>query len=461
MNNWLKSGTNSQVTQTIYDQPDPSIVTDATIVNSQNIYHTSRKRVVAILYRHTNTSSTDYNNATHYQYDISGNIKRLWQEQKKSVSGLTINLLKDFQYDYDLASGKVNKVIYQKDKGDQFVYKYEYDPDNRLLRAYSGRDFNTLQQDAGYRYYLHGPLARSELGDGLSNRLVQGLDYTFTLQGWLKSVNGIQLESVRATAAQADAGADGTALSAAGIHAEVAQDALAFTLGYYGNDYTPIGGELPPFSTAYQSPSLTGGELTGKDLFNGNISNTGYAIAGIENGNTRGYTYGYDQLNRLTAMRAHDLSGLTAGANWNNSSILNDHKENFSYDANGNITQLFRNGTGSGSRSLSMDDLNYRYYYYTLNNTWKTYAPAQALPVDAWMMTNQLAHITDAVAVSAYPSSGNPAEKDIDDQSANNYSYDGIGNLVKDNAEGILKIDWTVYGKITRHSKIRRHHYSL
>ncbi|SFQ31208.1 RHS repeat domain-containing protein [Parafilimonas terrae] len=37
---------------------------------------------------------------------------------------------------------------------------------------------------------------------------------------------------------------------------------------------------------------------------------------------------------------------------------------------------------------------------------------------------------------------------DIDNQSANNYSYDAIGNLTADVKEGISSIEWTVYGKI-------------
>lgn len=42
---------------------------------------------------------------------------------------------------------------------------------------------------------------------------------------------------------------------------------------------------------------------------------------------------------------------------------------------------------------------------------------------------------------------------DIDNQSALNYTYDRIGNLVRDNSEGIKNIEWTVYGKISRIEK--------
>lgn len=450
INTWLASGTNIQVTQTIYDQPDVSVVTNTAITNNQNIYNTSRKRVVASIYRETITSATDYNTATHYQYDINGNVKRLWQEHKKSVTGAPINLLKEFKYDYDLVSGKVNSLIYQEGKGDQFVYKYDYDPDNRLLSAFSGRDMNTLQKDAGYRYYLHGPLARMELG--AESRLVQGSDYAYTLQGWLKGVNGTLLAPAGGTGGGGlDMGNDGSNITAAGLGSQVGADALSYTLGYFQNDYVPIGGGTlaPGFGIQYQNPSITGSDVTGKSLFNGNISSTLYAIGQIDNGAARGYSYGYDQLNRLREMRAHSpLPTTVSGASWSNSSILTDHKETYIYDANGNIVSLFRNGTTAGGRSLAMDNLQYSYYYYTNANVQKTYNPSQPFPSDAWNPTNQLAHVKDAVGASAYPISAFPDEKDIDDQSDNNYTYDGIGNLVADNAEGISKIGWTVYGKI-------------
>ncbi|MEO5684262.1 MAG: RHS repeat-associated core domain-containing protein [Chitinophagaceae bacterium] len=447
INNWLASGTNTQVTQTIYDQPDIAIVTNPAITNNQNTYNTSRKRVVATIYRNGITTAADYNNATHYQYDINGNVKRLWQEHKKSVTGTSINMLKNLQYDYDLVSGKVNHVIYQQGKGDQFVYKYEYDPDNRLLRAYSGREIHTLQQDAGYQYYLHGPLARMELGDGLTSRIVQGSDYAYTLQGWLKGVNAVQLTGADGTGN--DMGSDGSPLNKTGMHAQVGADALAYTLGYHQDDYVPIGGaSAKAFASQYQHPAITGSDENGKALFNGNISNATYGIAGINDGKTRAYSYSYDQLNRLKMMRAHDLSALSPGTGWNNGSVTEDHKEDYSYDANGNMATLFRNGLTADRRNLAMDNLAYQYYYYTLNNSQKTYAPGQPLPADAWALTNQLATIKDAVPSNSYPVAAYSTERDIDNQANNNYTYDGIGNLVKDNAEGIIKIGWTVYGKI-------------
>lgn len=60
-----------------------------------------------------------------------------------------------------------------------------FDADGRLDEAYSSLDGVIWNLDARYLYYLHGPLARVELGENQ----VQGLDYAYTLQGWLKSLN--------------------------------------------------------------------------------------------------------------------------------------------------------------------------------------------------------------------------------------------------------------------------------
>src|SRR5690606_15717124 len=62
------------------------------------------------------------------------------------------------------------------------------------------------------------------------------------------------------------------------------------------------------------------------------------------------------------------------------------------------------------------------------------------------LLNNQLVRVRDNVSSAEYI-------EDIDDQPVNNYSYDAIGNLVRDSAEGISQISWTVYGKIRQITK--------
>lgn len=424
LNTWLASGTNRQVTLTTYDESP--VWAPASLIGTQ---HNLRKRVAATALLSTASASVDGSAtdasqnrlaASYYSYDAAGNVGDLYQEnttqtttEKQYISGT--NGLKHLQYEYDLISGKVNKVLYQPGKWDQFYYRYLYDDDNRLTDVYSSRinyvggaELTNWVREAHYRYYLHGPLARVELG----KYNVQGLDYAYTLQGWLKGVNSQALDGT------SDLAGDGKIGSAFN---NFARDAIGFSLGYYNGDYSPIGGSsASAFSLHYNNTDLL---QSGASLYNGNISHATYAIQGIDNGNTAGYSYRYDQLNRLVGMNRHQIG--TGSTSWDNTSIIDAYKEKISYDGNGNILTYFRNGANSGSLPLQMDNLSYGYN-----------RDAQGR-----LVNNRLRHVKDAVTASSY-------SEDIDGQEDDNYQYDGIGNLIKDNAGNLDQIKWTVYGKI-------------
>ncbi|MGL4598049.1 MAG: hypothetical protein ACRCYO_10990, partial [Bacteroidia bacterium] len=107
--------------------------------------------------------------------------------------------LKRTDYKYDLWSGNVNEVAYQQGKYDQYYHRYYYDADNRLRSVYTSKEGLIWEKEAKYFYYAHGPLARTELGD----RQVQGQDYAYTINGWIKGVNSNTLDATR------DIGKDG------------------------------------------------------------------------------------------------------------------------------------------------------------------------------------------------------------------------------------------------------------
>ena len=88
-------------------------------------------------------------------------------------------------YDYDLISGKVNQVSYQPGLADGFYHQYSYDAENRITGVRSSTDSIQWENDAAYAYYRHGPLAREQIG----SLQLQGIDYAYTVQGWLKSIN--------------------------------------------------------------------------------------------------------------------------------------------------------------------------------------------------------------------------------------------------------------------------------
>ena len=432
---WLTLGNNRQVTLTAYDSKpawSPSNITQA--------YLRKRVSATALLSLVSNPAlpadpSVNRTAASYFNYDVSGNISTVVQEntalinnEKQLVHGIDgLTGYKTIQYDYDLISGRINKLMYEPGKWDQFNYQYVYDADNRLIRTVTRREgsdgdpLGTLwTPEASYTYYPHGPLARTELGNQ-----VQGIDYAYTLQGWVKGINGSFL------GASTDMSKDGIAPNTSPF-GNFGRDAVASSLVYYQGDYRPIGLSLPQpanaFTLLYQAPDIRSTTAPGgKNLFNGNISAATYALSKVETGSTVGYTYRYDQLNRLKAMDRHNIPG--GATTWNNSSIVQDFHEAVTYDANGNIRTYIRNGTSGtlpgGGGGLSMDNMTYGYN----------------LDVNGRLVNNRLRHIKDAVGAGSYPN-------DLDDEADDNYGYDRIGNLVADPSAGIGKIKWNVFGKI-------------
>lgn len=404
LNSFLTPSVNGiwqEITHTFYDDAFTGSSLGSFIQNNL------RNRVATTTYEDNfDNDIGTYQTATHYSYDIMGNVTSMLNENR-SLAGINHHL-KRVNYDFDLISGKVNRVTYQPNQPDQFIHEYEYDADNRIISVNTSTDGSLWQNDAYYRYHYHGPLARMELGQ----YRVQGVDYFYTLQGWMKGANS------SVSNFEHDMYHDGEPGS---LYGQVARDAYAFTLNYYDyddeangltEDYVPINAADPE---AYDPNSLfRDGSYA---LFNGNIRNAIYNLSALKN--IYGYAYKYDQLNRLKNMNTYD--GLSWTSNeWQpgttNAGIFN---EAVNYDPNGNILGY---GRGGDNPSLSMDDLSYNYY------------PG----------TNKLQSVFDPVSSSNYPN-------DIDDNttfnSGDNYEYDDIGNLTNDHSEG-LTVTWYNNGKI-------------
>jgi len=313
---------------------------------------------------------------------------------------------KRIDYEYDLISGNVKRVIYQGGYEDQFMHSYLYDDDNRIQKVLTSTDGFEWEQDASYTYYTHGPLARKQLGD----LDVQGEDYAYTVHGWLKAINEATGKP------EDDMGLDGDMTLPGNPNEFVARDAFGYVLGYYGsgtltNDYDPING-YGDFLTETSGSNL---DTTAKDLFNGNIR---LAINVTTGYNIQSNAYRYDALNRLKSSRMFDNFDSTAGKWQNNTMLTDNYYSDYTYDLNGNILNLKRNGIADSS--LPMDELTYHYF----------------------AGTNRLRYLTDSVAASNYPN-------DLDNQYPNNYTYDRSGNLTDDKSEK-LKIEWNYSGKVER-----------
>ena len=177
--------TKTQITRTVYEEVD---VTYTGSIHPHFEQNNIRNRVVHSIYMETwNATNTNYNHATHYGYDMLGNVNQVVQDfpelvQYESQYKLT-------EYRYDLASGNVNMVLYQPTDNtqigndpyaDRFYHYYEYDADNRVTDVYTSKrptveyiDFRQNRphisvttgwsRDAKYFYYAHGPQTRYEI----------------------------------------------------------------------------------------------------------------------------------------------------------------------------------------------------------------------------------------------------------------------------------------------------------
>ncbi|TGV01073.1 3-coathanger stack domain-containing protein [Flavivirga rizhaonensis] len=413
-----------EVTTTGYDKlkgVSPVEIFD-TVTDDNNTTDNTRNRVAAVYYydlrdyaNNIGTNLANYNNALFYNYDIHGNVKELVQHNKLMVinpnnfqSGI-----KRVLYEYDLISGNVNKVSYQNGKADMFAHRYTYDADNRITMVETSSDGMIWEKDATYQYYAHGPLARTVLGE----KEVQGMDYAYTLQGWLKGVNSETMVPTN------DMGTDGTATSL------VAQDAMGYSLNYFDDDYQPIGalgelgglGGLNTFSYSNSNKVTDPTATAGRNLYNGNIKQMVTSLLKDENLLTPQLNnYGYDQLNRIKTYKGNNIGG--------GGELTESYSANYTYDRNGNLKTLNRSTLNGSNDVVAMDQLTYD-YKTKLN-------PATGLQE----RTNQLDDVQDAL--------GDTGFNDLETQPDGNYTYDEIGQLIKDTAENLDTIIWRVDGKV-------------
>ena len=229
------------------------------------------------------------------------------------------------------------------------------------------------------------------------------MDYAYTIQGWIKSVNGEEVDE------QTMMGADGNndALATTNINQHGARDAFGYSLSYFEDDYNSSNTTMLNHSKG-ANPNLAA------DIYNGNIGSMFTALSDQNESaiGTHQTKYTYDQLNRIKSMRGFDRTvGVPEAAS--------NYSTEYQYDENGNLTSLLRKAGASGA----IDELSYVYDD----------------PVNGGF-NNRLTQVQDT--------EGQVLPVDLDNQSPNNYEYDEIGQLIKDDAEKIASINWTANNKI-------------
>lgn len=392
---------NADVMTPTGDQPpfaNTKFVTRTTYTETQNIYYNYNTK----LQRYTRNRVTktvtdedgDFNTlsdqlSTFYSYDPHGNVE--WIMQYLPLLGM-----KHVRYEYDLISNKPTTIHYNEGMVDQFHHRYSYDDENRLVLVETSRDGKIWDRDAAYKDYLHGAMKRVEIGEDS----VQALDYVYTIHGWLKGINHPNFGA--ANTRTNDPGLDGEQTSS---NKNVARDAFGMVLEYYKGDFTRN-------SSPFRATDDNSNRFQVANLFNGNIAgwsvNQEYNDQGTRGYKWTGETYRYDHLNRLLQSLYKE--------NTNNTWVdANSYNNSYTYDPNGNILTLKREGP-----TATMDDLAYWY--------------------DA--STNRLDHVDDVQGSGLYT-------EDIDDQNPDNYQYDADGNLTHDEQEGI-DVTWNAYGKVQK-----------
>jgi RHS repeat-associated protein len=349
-----------------------------------------------------------------YSYDPHGNVTTKIQYIANAPDAV------EMDYEYDVISNKVRKLSQYKMQGplgtstlseDYLEQQYSYDGDKRLIKASTTyTPGGLLAEEASYSYYLHGPLRRHQVGGN-----IQGLDYTYTLEGWLKGINHPSQLVAK------DPGGDS---------ATFGKDLYGMMLNYYAGDFNRTGS---PFNSStsnpwYLPPGVSPAITGGGDLFNGNITSweqhlwhqTPLYPDSLFFQGTTGASYRYDQLNRITKNRFWQY---TPDLSWHRNTLSNPYDETFSYDKNGNIKKLSRTMEAPPTSVLTNDDLTYVYVPDMVGNS-----------------TNKLLTVGDIAGV-AYPG----------DFGTTNYLYDETGQLTNEvsvEEDLQLNITWTPYGKV-------------
>ncbi len=433
----IMSNSRDEVIHTFYDAAPIALAVQNGMSKQENL----RGRVATVarysrLYGNA-VGNTAFTLALHYSYDLSGNVQTMTYDMPMLAD--IKQQYKRIDYDYDLYSGKVTLVSYNRSFADQFYQRYSYDDDNRITLTETSKDGILWDKDAEYKYYPHGPLARTSLGA----LQVQGIDFAYTLQGWLKSTNGDSPDPVK------DPGGDNTANSA------YQKDLVKSTLYYFKNDYKPIDGR--DYSNAAGSSMATipdldqPGAAAPQSLYNGNIAAAmvipGYFPSIYTN-------YKYDQLNRIRSAtyKLPDYTATTAAgilksfsdpifngqatqnAGQAGSATTPDdiYRSDYSYDMDGNLTALKRYGLKAApsapghnnGQAYLMDDLEYKYAPNQLNNRLTDYTDAAN---HSSGFTNDLKYYTGT----------SPVRLD----------YDASGNLKTDLSNNLDNITWNPYGK--------------
>jgi len=243
---------------------------------------------------------------------------------------------------------------------------YSYNPQDLLLSHTHKINSNPSELMSFNTYSYSGSLVSKKVGgsDITGVSALQFIDYTYNIRGWLKTINSTgRLAQINAP-----------------------QDLFGYRINYNEAIGSNAEGKIKP-------------------LFNGNIAEISWRTT--SDNMLRRYGFTYDDINRLTDAWYQLPLASTA--------IRNSYNEHLTYDSNGNITTLKRNGeSDTATTVIAIDDLNYTY------DTTKK---------------DRLLKVIDA---TNHPK----GFKDSADNNVDDFQYDNFGNLTADRNKGIISITY-------------------
>ncbi|KRB56427.1 hypothetical protein ASD98_11245 [Flavobacterium sp. Root186] len=306
-------------------------------------------------------NSTTYRNELAYVlYDAKARPIRSYMQNFLGGYTYTDSKLNPFsgQLQYSITRHKRLSTDTELVTKDAFTYSNQ----DRLLTQTHQINNGTIELIASNTYDELGQLTSKKIGN-TTTAPTQNINYTYNIRGWMTNINDINSLT------------NGTD----------PRDQFAFRINYN---------------------TIASGITGVKTLYNGNIAETYWTSASEATPVIRSYGYKYDNLNRLK-------DAVFQRAATTNSA----YNESLTYDKNGNILSLIRNGNNE-TTATQIDNLVY------------SYGPTN--------QTNQLTKVVDSAPVASKVNGfTDSVANTVDD-----YSYDANGNMTKDNNKNITAITY-------------------
>ena len=282
---------------------DYNYITDSDFPSNSALTRVADKPTVNKLRQLDPASSTEAWFTTASFYD---KYYRTIQSQKSGVQGGSVKTTSEYNFPGWLMKSKETQTVVQGTTTltNSVLTRNGYDHQGRLLNTYH-------KINSGNEKTL-STLSYNELGQLLTKKLhvtsgagLQKMDYTYNIRGWLKKINEPDLS---------------------------------------GGESDFFGMELL-YNEGFAA-------LNGSVQWNGNISGLKFRNS-TSGAPQKGYGFIYDQLNRLTTSKYGEGTSYTSN--------VGRYDENLTYDRNGNIRKLYRNGQVSTGVFGNIDSLAYKY----------------------------------------------------------------------------------------------------